>query len=99
MVGAFKSIVATNWRRRNALHSSAHVWQRNYYERIIRDEDELNRVREYILLNPLRWEFDRENPIRVGNSQYEEQWDWLEAGEQGWFGRSRHMPIAEKRHD
>jgi hypothetical protein len=83
VVGAFKSIVATNWRRRDALCSSARVWQRNYYERIIRDEDELNRVREYILLNPLKWEFDRENPRRVANSQYEEQWDWLEAGEQG----------------
>ena len=99
VIGAFKSIVATNWRRRNALYGSARVWQRNYYERIIRDEDELNRVRDYILLNPLKWEFDRENPLRVANSQYEEQWHWLEASEQGWFGRSRHMPIAEKRHD
>ena len=83
VVGVFKSIVATTWRRRNALYSSASVWQRNYYERIIRDEEELNRVREYIALNPLKWEFDRENPLRVASSQYEEQWDWLEASEQG----------------
>jgi len=59
------------------------VWQRNYYERVIRDEEELNRCREYILLNPLKWEFDRENPLRVANSEYERQWEWLEAGEQG----------------
>lgn len=39
------------------------LWQRNYYERIIRDEDELNRIREYILNNPRQWEFDRENPV------------------------------------
>jgi putative transposase len=83
VVGAFKSIVATKWRKRNTPRHSARVWQRNYYERVIRDEEELNRVREYILLNPLKWEFDRENPLRVTNSQYQEEWDWLEAGEHG----------------
>jgi len=38
------------------------LWQRNYYEHIIRDENELNRIREYIINNPAQWEFDRENP-------------------------------------
>jgi REP element-mobilizing transposase RayT len=38
------------------------LWQRNYYEHIIRNENELNRIREYIQKNPLKWEFDRENP-------------------------------------
>jgi putative transposase len=38
------------------------VWQRNYYEHIIRDEESLNRIREYIANNPLQWELDRENP-------------------------------------
>ncbi len=42
------------------------VWQRNYYEHIIRNEEELNRIREYIHNNPLRWHLDRENPNRVG---------------------------------
>ncbi len=37
------------------------VWQRDYYERIIRDENELNRKREYILNNPLKWNEDRDN--------------------------------------
>jgi hypothetical protein len=36
--------------------------QRNYYEHIIRDDVELNRMREYIKNNPLKWELDRENP-------------------------------------
>ena len=44
--------------------SGVPVWQRNYYERIIRDEDELNRVRTYIHDNPSRWEEDPENPSR-----------------------------------
>ncbi len=38
------------------------VWQRNYYEHIIRGEKSMNKIREYIASNPLRWEFDRENP-------------------------------------
>jgi REP element-mobilizing transposase RayT len=38
------------------------AWQRNYYEHVIRNEESLNRVREYILNNPARWTYDRENP-------------------------------------
>ncbi|PSB02232.1 transposase [Merismopedia glauca] len=34
------------------------VWQRNYYDRIIRSEEELNNVREYILKNPQNWDID-----------------------------------------
>jgi len=37
------------------------IWQRNYYEHIIRNENELNRIREYIQNNPPRWQYDREN--------------------------------------
>jgi REP element-mobilizing transposase RayT len=42
--------------RINALRGtpSAPVWQRNYYEHIIRDEKSLNRIRQYIAENPLR---------------------------------------------
>lgn len=39
------------------------VWQRNYYERVIRDENELARAREYIVNNPLKWDLDQENPL------------------------------------
>ncbi len=38
------------------------LWQRNYYEHIIRNENESIEIREYIINNPLQWEFDRENP-------------------------------------
>lgn len=37
------------------------IWQRNYYEHIIRNETELNKIREYIQTNPQRWERDRNN--------------------------------------
>jgi REP element-mobilizing transposase RayT len=38
------------------------IWHENYYEHIIRNEKELNRIREYICNNPLRWPYDMENP-------------------------------------
>ena len=38
------------------------IWQRNYYEHIIRDEKELHAIREYIRYNPLKWDEDEENP-------------------------------------
>lgn len=37
------------------------VWKRNYFDRVIRDEDELQHLRRYIYENPWKWEFDREN--------------------------------------
>jgi REP element-mobilizing transposase RayT len=42
------------------------LWQRNYYEEIIRDEAGLNRIRRYIAENPMRWDQDDENPQRSG---------------------------------
>ena len=61
IVRAFKSFSA---RRINGLRDAigVGVWQRNYYERIIRNEKELRRVREYIAFNPSKWAFDEENP-------------------------------------
>jgi REP element-mobilizing transposase RayT len=38
------------------------LWQRNYYEHIIRGEAELTRIREYIAANPARWADDPDNP-------------------------------------
>lgn len=38
------------------------VWQRGFYDRIIRDEDELNNIREYIIYNLLKWHEDKDNP-------------------------------------
>ena len=50
------------------------VWQRGFYEHVIRNEEFCNRIREYIRTNPLSWELDRENPRR----QREDEFDrWL----------------------
>lgn len=41
------------------------LWQRNYYEHIIRTENDLNKIREYIINNPSMWDRDRNNPVNV----------------------------------
>lgn len=38
------------------------LWQRNYYEHIVRDENKLNQIRKYIIDNPLKWDLDDNNP-------------------------------------
>ncbi len=41
------------------------AWQSNYYDRIIRNEDELQRIRKYIIENPLKWEYDKNNTENI----------------------------------
>ena len=53
-----------------------HLWQRSFYDHVIRDEDSLNRIREYIATNPQRWDLDRENPRAKGKDAFD---DWLAA--------------------
>ncbi len=50
------------------------VWQRNYYEHVVRTEVDLTRIREYVQANPQRWELDRENPDRRGDDEFDR---WL----------------------
>ncbi len=72
VVGAYKSITTVEYTRgvkaRGWRPFRGRLWQRNYYEHVIRDEDELGRAREYIVNNPLRWALDRENPAVAGNT-------------------------------
>lgn len=65
-------------RRINALRKTpgAPVWQRNYYERIIRNDDELNRARFYIQENPTRWADDDYNPV-AREARLREKADYL----------------------
>lgn len=43
------------------------VWQRGYYDHIVRNDDDLNRIRQYITDNPMQWALDAENPEFAGN--------------------------------
>jgi REP element-mobilizing transposase RayT len=40
------------------------VWQRNYFERVIRDDREMDAVRRYIVDNPAKWNEDENHPAR-----------------------------------
>lgn len=42
-------------------NSGISVWQRNYHEHVVRNQRDLNALREYILLNPQNWTMDEEN--------------------------------------
>ncbi|HLD93520.1 MAG TPA: hypothetical protein VI703_04915 [Anaerolineales bacterium] len=68
IVGAYKSTTA---RLINGLRRTpgAPVWQRNFYEHIIRDESEWEAIRVYIHNNPFEWEADNENPARSEASE------------------------------
>ncbi|MCD4652748.1 transposase, partial [bacterium] len=57
LIGAFKT-VSTKQINLIRQTSGNQFWQRNYYEHIIRDEDDLARIREYIINNPAQWEHD-----------------------------------------
>ena len=58
VVRGFK-IGVIKWCREN--NYQYFVWQKSYYDHIIRNEKSLNKIREYIINNPLKWEFDRNN--------------------------------------
>lgn len=60
IIGNYKSQVT---RRVNDLRgiSGETIWQRGYWDRIVRNEEELLRIRKYIIDNPIRWEQDRDN--------------------------------------
>ena len=62
LVGSFKSAASrqiNQWRNTPGIP----IWQRNYYERVIRDDRELDAIRQYIADNPVRWFEDENNPI------------------------------------
>ena len=59
IIRGFKIGVTKWFRKKTDVH---HVWQRNYYEHIIRGEDDLSRIREYIINNPAQWPNDQNNP-------------------------------------
>jgi len=65
VVQRFKSMTTTIYRKKVAETQwppfRFRLWQRNYHERIIRDEQELRALREYIEMNPARWLADQDN--------------------------------------
>ena len=61
IVGAFKTTAATHVNELRRVIGQA-VWQKSFYDRIVRNERELQRIHEYIRNNPIQWAEDRDNP-------------------------------------
>lgn len=66
LVGAYKSAITQQARRRRLLPAPV-LWQRNFYDNIVRDDDVLAQVREYIRQNPARWCQDLLHPAAAPN--------------------------------
>lgn len=62
----FKSFTTTRYREgveKNKYEPyEKKLWQRSYYEHIIRKNESLNKIRQYIIDNPKKWKQDQENP-------------------------------------
>ena len=65
IIRSFKSAAT---KRINLLRDTpaAPVWQRNYYEHVIRSDAELNQIKEYVKSNSAKWALDHENPDNCG---------------------------------
>ena len=61
LIGAFKTVAA---KRINVARGAPgrRLWQRNFYDRVVRSEEDMNHIRSYIRDNPLRWDLDAEIP-------------------------------------
>jgi len=64
----YKSVSTRQINRMNKAKGNV-IWQRNYYEHIIRNEEALNNIREYIVNNPINWVKDQENPANFQTMQ------------------------------
>jgi REP element-mobilizing transposase RayT len=64
LIGAFKTV---STKQLNELRGTPGevLWQRSFHERIIRNERELNAIRQYIIDNPAKWDDDKNNPVRA----------------------------------
>jgi putative transposase len=65
IIRSFKSVVTKQINLSQNI-SNRTIWQRNYFEHIIRNDDEMNKIIEYIDYNPKIWYLDQENPHKIG---------------------------------
>ncbi|MGH7909933.1 MAG: transposase, partial [Thermodesulfobacteriota bacterium] len=59
IIGQFKS---TTTKRIHSIGNSDFAWQSRFYDHIIRNEKSLQKIREYIHNDPLKWDIDENNP-------------------------------------
>ena len=68
VIATFKNLVTREARLHGSSPPSA-IWQRGFYDRIVRNDADLARIQEYIAANPARWEFDSDNPVNWVDGQ------------------------------
>ena len=73
VIATFKQAVTR--RARNLDLITGKLWQRDFFDRVLRDETEWSRAAAYIHLNPVRWALDRENPERTGDDEFDQWFD------------------------
>lgn len=76
VIRGFKAAATRDARQEGLAPASAPLWQRGYWEHVVRSPSDLDRIREYVDTNPARWDLDRENPSRTGRDDFDA---WLEA--------------------
>jgi hypothetical protein len=76
IVGAFKSRATVEYILGVKTHAwpafHGRLWQRNYYEHVIRNDESLDRIRQYIHDNPARWAHDPDNPHTTAPDPFDE---------------------------
>ena len=69
VIAAFKSIATVEYghgvKTKSWPRFQQRLWQRNYYDHVIRNVKDLDRIRRYIDENPARWAYDDENPQKI----------------------------------
>jgi putative transposase len=68
IIGAFQSAAT---KQIHKIKPNMSVWHRNFYEHIIRNDEELYNIRKYIIDNPLKWELDTNHPPNLNNKSLE----------------------------
>ncbi len=63
--GSLSTIVRTYKAAVTRKTGHKNIWHRNYYEHIIRDEKEWDRIQRYIEANPIHWKSDNENSLNI----------------------------------
>ncbi len=61
VVGGFKAAITKKFNQ--LFPENNFKWQRSFYDHIIRKDESLNKIREYIMINPQQWHKDKNNPI------------------------------------
>src|SRR5205823_2905374 len=75
VVNAFKAYSTLLAQKEGLLQRGESIWQDDYYDHVVRNDNAFMRIQEYIYNNPLQWHLDRENESRTGENDF---YKWLE---------------------